>query len=189
MKRNISGFKLWPFVYKFSLFELLGKSYWFIEAEADHQYQFTLKQTARTWVNDHFDDYRAVSCKKRDTKVSVLAVGFELFADQWIGTAFYQIWFSWEIFFNHFGFRSVFASSFFLFNKCVAKATSALSRIQSNPAFRIPALPVPGVRIVECGAKKESDKKIRRKRGRGIGERRERLWHLFSEGHSAHFVG
>ena len=69
----------------------------------------------------------------------------------------------------------MFASSFFLFNKCVAKARLALSRIQSNPAFQIPALPVPGVRIVECGAKEESDKKIRRKRGRGIGERRERL--------------
>ena len=75
----------------------------------------------------------------------------------------------------------VFASSFFLFNKCVAKARLALSRIQSNSAFRIPALPLPGVRIVECGAKEESDKKIRRKRGRGRD--------LFSEGHSAHFVG
>ena len=60
MKKNKSVRVLTvPFVYG-SLFELLGKSYWFIEAETGHQYQFTWKQNALTWVNDHFDDYRAV---------------------------------------------------------------------------------------------------------------------------------
>ena len=66
--------------------------------------------------------------------------------------------------FNHFGFRCVFASSFFLFNKCVTKARLALSRMQSNPAFRTPALPVPGVRIVECGAKEGREKKTGEKK-------------------------
>ena len=41
-------------MYKFSFFELLGKSYWFIEAEAqeaDQQYQFTLIKAERTHLS------------------------------------------------------------------------------------------------------------------------------------------
>ena len=47
--------------------------------------------------------------------------------------------------------------------------------------------PIPGVRIVECGAKEESEKKSDGGK-EGEGESKERLWDLFSKGHSAHFV-
>ena len=44
-----------------------------------------------------------------------------------------------------------------------------------------------GVRIVECGAEEESEKKSEGGK-EGEGESKERLWDLFSKGHSAHFV-
>ena len=153
-------------MYKFSLFELLGKSYWFIEAEADHQYQFTLKQNARTWVNITLMITGLFHVKKRH-KGLCFSCRFWTVRRPMDRYCLLSNMIFLGNFFNHFGFRCVFASSFFLFNKCVTKARLALSRIQSNPAFRTPALPVPGVRIEECGAKEESDKKIRRKRGRG----------------------
>jgi len=49
--------RLWPFVYKFFLFELLGKFYCFIMKRKNAPMQILETQLTDTLANDHFDDW------------------------------------------------------------------------------------------------------------------------------------
>ena len=49
--------RLWPFVYKFSFFELLGKFYCFIMKWKNAPTPILETELTDTLANDHFDDW------------------------------------------------------------------------------------------------------------------------------------